>query len=130
MAKRWDIVATKSTPLAAVAVALIGSPSFIVERTCFTFLAAQGVSVGTSLLQEEMIDTCRQLLETYGDVIHLTANLTPLLSSLVPGSIGPGGTIQFTVDGTAQSPINVGGSNSVNSIDMTGLTVGNVSARR
>ena len=24
---------------------------------CFTFFAAQGISVGTSLLQEEMIDT-------------------------------------------------------------------------
>jgi phosphoglycerate kinase len=42
---------------------------------CFTFLAAQGVSVGTSLCQEEMIDTCRQLLETYGDVIHLPVDI-------------------------------------------------------
>lgn len=42
---------------------------------CFTFLAAQGVSVGTSLLQEEMIDTCRQLLDTYGDVIHLPVDI-------------------------------------------------------
>jgi phosphoglycerate kinase len=42
---------------------------------CFTFLAAQGVSVGTSLLQEEMVDTCRQLLETYGDVIHLPVDI-------------------------------------------------------
>ncbi len=38
---------------------------------CFTFLAAQGLSVGTSLLQEEMVETCRKLLEDYGDVIHL-----------------------------------------------------------
>jgi phosphoglycerate kinase len=38
---------------------------------CFTFLASQGVSVGTSLLEEGMIDTCRELLETYADVIHL-----------------------------------------------------------
>ncbi len=38
---------------------------------CFTFLAAQGLSVGTSLLQEEMIETCKKLLEDYGDVIHL-----------------------------------------------------------
>ena len=38
---------------------------------CFTFLAAQGVSVGTSLLEEGMVDTCRRLLEEYGDVIHL-----------------------------------------------------------
>jgi len=38
---------------------------------CFTFLAAQGIPVGTSLLQAEMIETCRGLLEEYGDVIHL-----------------------------------------------------------
>ena len=42
---------------------------------CFTFLAAQGVSVGTSLLQEEMIDTCRMLLEEYGDVVHLPVDI-------------------------------------------------------
>ncbi len=42
---------------------------------CFTFLAAQGLSVGTSLLQEEMIDTCRELLETHGDVIHLPVDI-------------------------------------------------------
>jgi phosphoglycerate kinase len=42
---------------------------------CFTFLAAQGVSVGTSLLQEEMIETCKKLLETYGDVIHLPVDI-------------------------------------------------------
>ena len=38
---------------------------------CFTFLAAEGIAVGKSLLQEEMIDTCKRLLEEYGDVIHL-----------------------------------------------------------
>nr|WP_296767042.1 phosphoglycerate kinase [Rhodococcus sp. (in: high G+C Gram-positive bacteria)] len=38
---------------------------------CFTFLAAQGLPVGTSLLQEDMIDTCKDLLERFGDVIHL-----------------------------------------------------------
>ncbi|MCF6386011.1 phosphoglycerate kinase [Mycobacterium sp. MBM] len=42
---------------------------------CFTFLAAQGVSVGSSLLQEEMLDTCRHLLEKYGDVIHLPVDI-------------------------------------------------------
>ncbi len=42
---------------------------------CFTFLAAQGISVGTSLLQEEMVDTCRRLLEEYGDVIHLPVDV-------------------------------------------------------
>ncbi|WP_016934732.1 phosphoglycerate kinase [Rhodococcus sp. R1101] len=38
---------------------------------CFTFLAAQGCPVGTSLLEESMIDTCKQLLERFGDVIHI-----------------------------------------------------------
>jgi phosphoglycerate kinase len=42
---------------------------------CFTFLAAEGLSVGTSLLQEEMIDTCRRLLDEYGDVIHLPVDI-------------------------------------------------------
>ncbi|MEU7629472.1 phosphoglycerate kinase [Nocardia sp. NPDC049220] len=42
---------------------------------CFTFLAAQGLSVGTSLLQEEMVDTCKNLLEQYADVIHLPRDI-------------------------------------------------------
>ncbi len=42
---------------------------------CFTFLAAQGLSVGKSLLQTEMIDTCRTLLDTCGDVLHLPMDI-------------------------------------------------------
>ncbi|MCH9734473.1 MAG: phosphoglycerate kinase [Actinomycetia bacterium] len=42
---------------------------------CFTFLAAQGYSVGNSLLEEGMIETCRQLLDTYGDVLHLPVDV-------------------------------------------------------
>jgi phosphoglycerate kinase len=42
---------------------------------CFTFLASQGVSVGASLLEEDMIDTCRKLLEDYGDVIHVPVDI-------------------------------------------------------
>ncbi len=42
---------------------------------CFTFLASQGASVGNSLLEEGMIDTCRKLLEDYGDVIHLPVDI-------------------------------------------------------
>ncbi|MEV4198784.1 phosphoglycerate kinase [Micromonospora globbae] len=30
---------------------------------CFTFLKAQGLEVGTSLLEEEMVETCRNLME-------------------------------------------------------------------
>ncbi len=42
---------------------------------CFTFLAAQGFSIGRSLVQPELIDTCKELLETYGDVIHLPVDI-------------------------------------------------------
>ncbi|MFI5717067.1 phosphoglycerate kinase [Nocardia sp. NPDC051750] len=42
---------------------------------CFTFLAAQGLPVGSSLLQEEMIDTCKGLLDRYADVIHLPRDI-------------------------------------------------------
>ncbi|BCO36501.1 phosphoglycerate kinase [Mycobacterium heckeshornense] len=42
---------------------------------CFTFLAAQGHSVGTSLVQPEMIDTCRRLCETYADVLRLPVDI-------------------------------------------------------
>ncbi len=37
----------------------------------FTFIKAQGSPVGDSLLQEDMIDTCKDLLHRFGDVIHL-----------------------------------------------------------
>ncbi|BBZ14086.1 phosphoglycerate kinase [Mycobacterium branderi] len=42
---------------------------------CFTFFAAQGLSVGTSLLETEMIDTCRRLLDTYADVLRLPRDI-------------------------------------------------------
>ncbi|MCR5976418.1 phosphoglycerate kinase [Gordonia jinghuaiqii] len=41
----------------------------------FTFLAAQGHPVGTSLLQEDQIDVCKSLLERFGDVIHLPVDV-------------------------------------------------------
>jgi phosphoglycerate kinase len=42
---------------------------------CFTFIAAHGVSVGKSLLEPEMIETCKKLLEEHGDVIHLPVDI-------------------------------------------------------
>lgn len=42
---------------------------------CFTFLAAKGYAVGASLLQEEMIDTCKDLLDHYGDQIVLPTDV-------------------------------------------------------
>ena len=50
---------------------------------CFTFLAAQGHQVGSSLLEAEQVDTCRRLLES-GAPIHLPSDITAL---------GPGGEI-------------------------------------
>jgi phosphoglycerate kinase len=81
---------------------------------CFTFLAAQGVSVGTSLLQPEMIDTCKKLLEDYGDVIHLPVDIVvaaefaaesppeTVAADKIPEDkmgldIGPGSVKRFTV---------------------------------
>jgi phosphoglycerate kinase len=42
---------------------------------CFTFLAAQGYSVGKSLLEEGMVETCRGLLDTYADVLRLPGDI-------------------------------------------------------
>ena len=80
---------------------------------CFTFLAAQGFSVGKSLLETEMVDTCRRLLDTYADVLRLpvdivvtekfaadsppqtvAANAIP--ANLIGLDIGPGSVKRFT----------------------------------
>lgn len=42
---------------------------------CFTFLKAQGYEVGASLLEEDMVDTCKELLEKYRDVIALPVDI-------------------------------------------------------
>ncbi|MEZ2121259.1 MULTISPECIES: phosphoglycerate kinase [unclassified Corynebacterium] len=42
---------------------------------CYTFLAAKGHNVQQSLLQEEMIDTCRDLLDRFGDSIVLPIDI-------------------------------------------------------
>ncbi|MBN1173063.1 MAG: phosphoglycerate kinase [Micromonosporaceae bacterium] len=42
---------------------------------CFTFLAAKGYGVGTSLLQPEMVDTCVDLLQRAGDRIVLPTDV-------------------------------------------------------
>ena len=51
---------------------------------CFTFLAAQGHDVGSSLFEPDQVDTCRALLDEAGDRIHLPSDVTAL---------GPGGKI-------------------------------------
>jgi phosphoglycerate kinase len=42
---------------------------------CFTFLAAQGHEVGASLLEKDMVDTCRDLLARAGDKIVLPVDV-------------------------------------------------------
>ena len=42
---------------------------------CFTFLAAQGYSVGDSLFEPDQVDTCKRLL-SLGKTIHLPEDLT------------------------------------------------------
>jgi phosphoglycerate kinase len=80
---------------------------------CFTFLAAQGFPVGKSLLEENMVETCRNLLDTYADVLRLpgdivvaekfaadappqfvSANAIP--DDLIGLDIGPGSIKRFT----------------------------------
>ncbi len=51
---------------------------------CFTFLAAQGNSIGSSLFEEDQVETCRSLLEAHGDRIHLPEDIVGL---------GPGGKL-------------------------------------
>ncbi len=80
---------------------------------CFTFLAAEGLSVGKSLLEDEMIETCRKLLDTYADVLRLpvdivvaekfAADSTPqtvavnaIPADLIGLDIGPGSIKRFT----------------------------------
>lgn len=42
---------------------------------CYTFLAAQGYNVQESLLQEDMIDTCKDLIGRFGDKLLLPEDL-------------------------------------------------------
>ncbi|RLP97977.1 phosphoglycerate kinase [Micromonospora sp. CV4] len=42
---------------------------------CFTFLKAQGLEVGTSLLEKEMVETCGNLLERSGGKIMLPVDV-------------------------------------------------------
>ncbi len=42
---------------------------------CFTFMAAEGLGVGDSLLEADMIDTCKRLLADAGDKIVLPADI-------------------------------------------------------
>jgi phosphoglycerate kinase len=51
---------------------------------CFTFFAAMGHGIGSSLCEEDQIEACRLLLEEHGDRLHLPEDVVGL---------GPGGRI-------------------------------------
>jgi phosphoglycerate kinase len=51
---------------------------------CFTFLAAKGQRTGSSLLEQDQVETCRALLERHGDRIVVPHDIVAL---------GPGGKI-------------------------------------
>jgi phosphoglycerate kinase len=51
---------------------------------CFTFLAAAGNGTGASLREDDMVDTCRRLLDEHGDRLVLPSDITAL---------GPGGEL-------------------------------------
>jgi phosphoglycerate kinase len=60
---------------------------------CFTFLAAQGHSIGSSLFEPDYVDTCRRLLE--GDKpIHLPTDITALGPGGKIGDPGAGGEVR------------------------------------
>lgn len=50
---------------------------------CFTFLKAKGASIGSSLCEDDMVETCKRLLAS-GKTIHLPSDIVAL---------GPGGKI-------------------------------------
>ena len=60
---------------------------------CFTFLAAKGNSVGASLLEENMVEKCRELLATY-DSIRLPLDVTALSPEGVIGDLAAGGEVR------------------------------------
>ena len=60
---------------------------------CFTFLAAQGHHVGSSLLEEDKIDVCRDLLGRT-DAIRLPSDVTALGPGGQLGNPGAGGEVR------------------------------------
>ncbi len=73
-----------SDKLAVIEALLAGVDSLIVGGgMCFTFLRAQGHSVGSSLCEDDMVDTCARLL-AQPKPIHLPYDITAL---------GPGGKL-------------------------------------
>jgi phosphoglycerate kinase len=85
---------------------------------CFTFLAAQGHSVGDSLLEADRVDDCRRLLEESGDKIVLPTDIVAMgpsddvrtLGTDIPDGwkgldIGPGSAAEFSDEVTAAGTV-------------------------
>jgi len=85
---------------------------------CFTFLLAQGHSVGDSLLEKDRVDDCRRLLETAGDKIVLPSDIVALSPAderrtagidLPDGwkglDIGPGSAAEFSDEVTGAGTV-------------------------
>ncbi|MBV9040086.1 MAG: phosphoglycerate kinase [Acidimicrobiia bacterium] len=85
---------------------------------CFTFLLAQGHSVGDSLLEKDRVDDCRRLLETAGDKIVLPSDIVALSpaderrtagTDLPDGwkglDIGPGSAAEFSDEVTGAGTV-------------------------
>ena len=79
---------------------------------CFTFLKAMGHGVGGSLLEEDQVETCRKLLDEFGDRLLLPSDVTAA-TGFEPGAevrqfgrsipsnfkgldIGPGSAAEFS----------------------------------
>ena len=60
---------------------------------CFTFLAAQGISIGSSLVEEDMVEWCAQLLDG-GAPVRLPIDLTALGPGGVVGNPSAGGEVR------------------------------------
>src|SRR5262249_45066711 len=60
---------------------------------CFTFLKAQGHSIGSSLCENEMVDACRQLLAS-GRSIHLPSDMVAMGPGGKIGAPGAGGEVR------------------------------------
>ena len=66
---------------------------------CFTFLAAQGHSIGNSLFEADQVETCSKLLAEHGDRIRIPHDITGLSPGGEIGNPAAGGEVrQFGTD--------------------------------
>jgi len=61
---------------------------------CFTFFKAQGHDIGGSLVEEDMVDTCRQLLEEASDKLELPGDMVALAPDGKIGDPSAGGEVR------------------------------------